>query len=170
MDRVETLKIVGTLREAYPNGAPITENTINLWEELLRPYEYEVVWHFTLELCREWTGYTMPPPAALIRKIEGAKDNNLDIDLWNEAEYLISRGTIITAEEFENASPEIKRYFGSIARIKELALMPSGETANERARFLKQVPSIRESIRTREALPPNVLKMIDGVTERKQLT
>lgn len=170
MDRVETLKIVGTLREAYPNGAPITENTINLWEELLRPYEYEVVWPLTLELCREWTGYTMPPPAALIRKIEGAKENNLDIDLWNEAEYLISRGTIITAEEFENASPEIKRYFGSIARIKELALMPSGETANERARFLKQVPSIRESIRTREALPPNVLKMIDGVTERKQLT
>lgn len=170
MDRVETLKIVGTLREAYPNGPAITENTINLWAELLSPYEYDVVWHFTLELCREWTGYTMPPPAALIRKIEGAKDNNLDIDLWNEAEYLISRGTIITAEEFENASPEIKRYFGSIARIKELALMPSGETANERARFLKQVPSIRESIRTREALPPNVLKMIDGVTERKQLT
>lgn len=170
MDRVETLKIVGTLREAYPNGPAITENTINLWAELLRPYEYEVVWHFTLELCREWTGYTMPPPAALIRKIENAKDNSLYIDLWNEAEYLISRGTIITAEEFENSSPEIKRYFGSIARIKELALMPSGETANERARFLKQVPSIRESIRTREALPPNVLKMIDGVTERKQLT
>lgn len=170
MDRVETLKIVGTLREAYPNGPAITENTINLWEELLRPYEYEVVWHFTLELCREWAGYTMPPPAALIRKIEGANENNLDIDLWNEAERLISRGTIITAEEFENASPEIKRYFGSIARIKELALMPSGETANERARFLKQVPSIRESIRTREALPPNVLKMIDGITERKQLT
>lgn len=170
MDRVETLKIVGTLREAYPNGPAITENTINLWAELLSPYEYDVVWHFTLELCREWTGYTMPPPAALIRKIENAKDNSLYIDLWNEAEYLISRGTIITAEEFENASPEIKRYFGSIARIKELALMPSGETANERARFLKQVPSIRESIRTREALPPNVLKMIDGVTERKQLT
>lgn len=170
MDKAETLQIVGTLREAYPNGPAITENTINLWAELLKPYPYEVAWHFTLELCREWTGYTMPPPAALIRKIEGAKDNNLNIDLWNEAEYLISRGTIITAEEFENASPEIKRYFGSIARIKELALMPSGETANERARFLKQVPSIRESIRTREALPPNVLKMIDGVTERKQLT
>ena len=41
MNRIETLKIVGTLRESYPNGAEVTENTIDLWTALLEPYEYE---------------------------------------------------------------------------------------------------------------------------------
>jgi hypothetical protein len=56
-----------------------------------------------------------------------------------------------------------------VARIRELALMPPEQTANERARFLKQIPDISEQHKLRESLPKEVLTMIDGLSERKQL-
>lgn len=169
MNKSETAKVVAYLHEAYPNGKEITDLTIEVWYDILKDYEFKVVQAAMRELVNEWDGYTMPPPAALIKKIRGAEKDNVDIDLWNEAEKLISKGTILTAEEFRQASPEIQRYFGSVSRIRDLALMPAEETANERARFLKQVPSIRENIRLRKSLPAEVIAMIDGMSERKQL-
>lgn len=169
MSKQETAKIVAYLHELYPNGKPITDLTIEAWHMALQGYDFHLVQAVMGEVIKEWDGYTMPPPAVLIKKIEGSKEKDLYIDLWNEADKLISKGTILTKEEFEKASPEVRRYFGSVARIRELALLPPEETANERARFLRQVPSIRENIKARESLPQEVLDLIDGVADRKKL-
>lgn len=169
MSKQETAKIVAYLHELYPNGKPITDLTIEAWHMALQGYDFHLVQAVMGEVIKEWDGYTMPPPAVLIKKIEGSKEKDLYIDLWNEAERLISKGTILTKEEFEKTSPEVRRYFGSVARIRELALLPPEETANERARFLKQIPEICEHYRLRESLPQEVLNMIDGVAEKKQI-
>lgn len=169
MTKNELLKIITYLREAFPNGSEITENTVNVWFDLLGEYDYRLAWECMRQVARNWDGYTMPPPAAIIKKIKSASAGDTDIELWNEADKLISKGTILTIEEFEQADPTIKTYFGSVSRIRELALMDAAQTANERARFLKQAPQIREKIETRKALPAEVLAMIDGVAARKQL-
>jgi len=169
MSKQETAKIVAYLRELYPNGKPVTDITIEAWHMALKKYDFEVVQAVMGEVIKEWDNFTMPPPAAIIKKIEQASGEDKAIDLWNEAERLISKGTILTAEEFHRASPEVQRYFGSVARIRELALMPPDQTANERARFLRQIPDISEQHKLRESLPQEVLNMIDGLSERKQL-
>ena len=169
MNKAETAKVVAYLHEAYPNGKEVTDLTIEVWYDILKDYEFKVIQAAMRELINEWDGYTMPPPGAIIKKIKGAEKDNVDIDLWNEAEKLIGKGSVLTSEEFREASAEVQRYFGSVARIRELAMMPPEETANERARFLKQVPKIRENIKLRKSLPPDVLAMIDGMSERKQL-
>lgn len=169
MTKNELLKIITYLREAFPNGSEITENTVNVWFDLLGEYDYRLAWECMRQVARNWDGYTMPPPSAIIKRINSASAGSSDIELWNEADMLISKGTVLTREEFEQASPIIQSYFGSVNRIRELALMDAGQTANERARFLRQVPKIREKVETRSALPADVLAMIDGMAARKQL-
>lgn len=169
MIKQESAKIVAYLHELYPNGKPVTDITIEAWHMALKEYDFEVVQAVMGEVIKEWDNFTMPPPAAIIKKIEKVSEEDKAIDLWNEADKLICKGTILTAEEFHRASPEVQRYFGSVARIRELALMPPEQTANERARFLKQIPEICEHYKVRKELPDEVVNVIDGITERKQL-
>ena len=169
MTKKETLQIITYLREAFPNGTPITEQTVNVWHDILGEYDYKIAWECMRQVAKEWEGYTMPPPATIIKKMNKVGAEDTYIDLWNEAEKLIRKGTVLTGDEFRQASKEVQRYFGNVARIRDLALMPPEQTANERARFLKQIPEICEHYRLREKLPEEVLAVIDGVSERKQL-
>ena len=165
----ETAEMLTVLREYFPQGQPITANTVKAWQMVFKDQDYQTVMSVIPIVVSETESYTMPPPAVILKKLKQASVSDRHIDLWNEAEKLISKGTILTAEEFRNASKEVQRYFGNVSRIRELALMPPEQTANERARFLKQIPEICEHYRLRESLPQEVLNMIDGVAEKKQL-
>ena len=168
MNKQETLKVITYLREAFPNGSEVTQNTVNVWHDILGGYEFRVVWECMRQVAIEWDGYTMPPPAAIIKKMRTAQENN-HIELWNIAEKMIRKGTILTVGEFRDAPVEIQTWFGDVSRIRELALMPPEQTANERARFLKGIPAIKEKIQTRKSLSNDVLTLIDGLAERKQI-
>ena len=146
MNRIETLKIVGTLRESYPNGAEVTENTIDLWTALLEPYEYEKVWQATLELCKEWDGYTMPPPAAIIKKLDNVPSEK-KTELRREADQLLRRGSTITPADFQEASPEIQQFFGSANRIRQLAMMDADKCDKELDRFERELPGIAREVK-----------------------
>lgn len=169
MTTEQTAKIVATLYEAFPNSKEPTDNTVMVWHMVLQAIDYRVAMAVLPEVIVECKGPYMPPPGAIVQKIRSLNGRNIYIDLWNEAERLISKGTILTPEEFHQASPEVQRYFRNVGRIRELALMPPEQTANERARFLREVPKIREFVKTRETLPDEVVSLIDGVAERKQL-
>lgn len=168
MNRKEVAQILATLKTFFPNGEPVTGDTIDAWEWIIGEYDYHVFWECMKQVVDEWDGYTMPPPAAIIKKIRTAQDDNY-IELWNIAEKMIRKGTILTVGEFGDAPEEIQTWFGDVSRIRELALMPPEQTANERARFLKGVPAIKEKIQTRKSLSHDVLTLIDGLAERKQI-
>lgn len=146
MNRIETLKIVGTLRESYPNGAEVTENTIDLWTALLEPYEYEKVWQATLEICKEWDGYTMPPPAAIIKKLDNVPSER-KAKLRREADKLLCRGSTLTQDDFREASPEIQKHFGSVARLRKISQMPAEQADRELDRFERELPNITKEIK-----------------------
>lgn len=147
MNRIDTLKIIGTLREAYPNGAEITENTVNLWLAKLEPYDFEKAWQCTIELLGEWDKCTMPPPAALIKKLDSIPSAR-KAELRHEADQLIRKGSVLTFEEFEKASPEIKEYFGSLAALRRLANMTIEQADRELERFQKELPNISRKLRS----------------------
>lgn len=145
MNRIDTLKIIGTLREAYPNGAEITENTVNLWLAKLEPYDFERAWQCTIELLGEWDKCTMPPPAALIKKLDSIPSAR-KAELRHEADQLIRKGSVLTFEEFKKASPEIQEHFGSVARLKQIAKMPIEQADRELDRFEKELPNISRKL------------------------
>lgn len=146
MDRVETIKILSALRETYPNGADGTENTVNLWTALLEPYEYEKVWQATLELCKEWDGYTMPPPAAIIKKLDNVPSER-KAKLRREADELLCRGSTLTQDDFREASPEIQKHFGSVARLRKISQMPAEQADRELDRFERELPGIAREVK-----------------------
>lgn len=69
MTRQETILIMAYLRELYPNGKEITKETIDVWYDVLKDYDYETVKEATRETARTYEGYTMPPPAFIVRHI-----------------------------------------------------------------------------------------------------
>jgi hypothetical protein len=153
MDRIETMKILGTLRESFPNGAEITEMTVDLWAALFEEYEYDAAWQATLQVCKEWKAYTMPPPAAIIEKLEIAENRVSPselLDLRAEADQMLRRGTRLTALDFEEASREIQLFFGSAGRMRSLALGNADYANRELDRFVKAIPELRATIRSNE--------------------
>lgn len=146
MNRVETMKILSALRETYPNGAEGTENTVNLWAALFEPYEYEKVWQATLEVCKEWDGYTMPPPAAIIKKLDNVPSGR-KAELRREADQLLRRGSQVTWGDFLDASPEIQDFFGSPSRIRSLATRDITTCEKELDRFERELPNITKQVK-----------------------
>ena len=91
MTRNETVKILSRLREYYPNGPEATIETIEAWYEILKPYGYEETDKAVLEVCREWTGYTMPTPAAIIQKAERIREQSAQEQIRKHAKEVDER-------------------------------------------------------------------------------
>lgn len=168
MTGIETAKFLATLREFFPNGPEIKDSTVKAWHMILEDFPYEAMNATIKEVVLNWEGYTMPPPGAFAKVLRKANEADLT-DLWNEADRLICKGTVLTQYEFEQASPEIQRYFGSINRIRELALSPPEATDYEKNHFMKAVPAMRESNRAKETLGGSVGEVIGEVAERMRI-
>ena len=168
MNRQETMQVLALLREAYPQGAEITEMTVNVWADLFSDTPYEVTWEAAKEVCRTWEGYTMPPPAELFKVIRNADSRTRTLmEKWRKVEKLIKRGTRLTQEEFDKQDEDIKAYFGGVSAIRDLALLNMDEIPNERARFLKHMPAVQERIEAQARLPQSVREMLEQVPVKK---
>lgn len=162
MTKGETAKIMAYFRELYPNGPKVTAATVNAWHTVLGEYPYRAAWECAVELAKEWDGYTMPPPAALAKKMRMVASDDTAVGLWREAEKLIKRGTVLTEEEYQAAPEPIKAYFGGRSAVRDLALLDITAMPNERARFLRHIGEIVERTETRNALTETALKQIGG--------
>lgn len=165
MTKQETAKVMAYLREAYPQGAQITQNTINVWHDVLGEYPYQVAWEAARQVAGEWVGYTMPPASTIKQKIKQMMPNDqTGIELWRTAEKAIKRGTRMTQEEFDQLPEPVRLYFGGVSALKDLALLDKSQLPNERARFLNNVNAIQSRIETRRAAGP-ALEGIKGLLE-----
>lgn len=162
MTKEETAKILAYFRELYPQGNPPTKATVNAWFDLIRDYNYRIAWEAAKNVAHTWEFGFMPPPGILLEQIRLlAIPDNTDIELWRIAEKAIHRGTVLTRQEFEQLPEEVQIYFGGVSAIKDLALSEKEQTDFERARFLKQIPSIRSQIQARAAIPADLRQMLE---------
>lgn len=170
MTKDETIRILAYLREIYPNGKQVTDMTVTVWHDLLQEYRYEVVQAVTKQVAKEYTGYTMPPPAEIIKRINLIKGKgNTAIEYWRQAEQAIRRGAILTEEEFKQLPTPVQKYFGGRSAIRDIAILDQSELPNERARFLNNIKIIITREESRVELPDKVITMIDGLTDRLKL-
>lgn len=170
MNKTETMKIIAFLEQLYPSNRELTADTISAWHAVIGEYDYQVAWQAAKQVAGTWDGYTMPPPAAVVKQIKLLlPEDNTAIELWRVVERMIKRGTVLTEEEFQAAPEPIKRYFGGRSAIKDLALLDIENLPNERARFLNNIGKIQQQETAKKKLPPNVARLISKQNEKLRL-
>lgn len=166
MSREETTQVLAYLREMFPQGKPVTKNTVSAWHDLLEEYPYEIVWESAKNAVRTWEGMTMPPLAVLINQIKNLQPNDTEIELWRIAEQQIKRGTVMTQEDFDALPEPIRAYFGGVSAFRDLALLEHSELPNERARFINNIGKIVARQEAQARIPENVKCMLDGMVKK----
>lgn len=172
MSRTEMVQIITLLAGNYEAIANKSQNQreimLNTWYECLGDLDYRVVLQ-AVKMSIISNPY--PPTIHDIRKnaIEIIKPNEerSAIEAWEEAHRMICNGIYMTQEEFDQASPEVKKFFGNIRQVQELAKTDS-DTVNTvtKGQFLKQYEIITEREKARKMLPEKWLNITTQLAEK----
>lgn len=174
MNKQETTKIITFLAGNYDSIAKKDINQknimVNTWHECLQDIDYKLVQEAIKKSIME---SPYPPTIADIRKgayelVKG--EERTAIDAWNEAYSMICSGLYMTQKQFEEASPEVKRFFGSINQVRQLA-MEDADTTNTvvKGQFLKQYEAIVENNRKQEMLPKQMQDISKMLAEKMSI-
>ena len=172
MNKQETAQVITLLAGNYSSISDKTKEQkqmmLNTWQECLGDLDYRVVLQ-AVKMAIISSPY--PPTIHDIRKnaIEILKPNEKRsaIEAWEEAHKMISNGIYMTQEEFEKASPEVKKFFGNVRQVKELAMTDS-DTVNTvtKGQFLKQYEILVERENARKMLPEKWLNITAQLAEK----
>lgn len=166
MNRQETTQIITLLGGNYQRIAEKTisqkQMMINTWYECLKDLDYKVVLQAIKETMIQ---SSYPPTIHDVRqnatRILNPIPQRSGIEAWREAYSMICNGIYITQEEFEQASPEVQKFFGDVRQVKELA-QTDIDTVNTvtKGQFLKQY-EIMLNRATQEKLLPSYMRELE---------
>lgn len=166
MKKSEMVQIITLLAGNYESVANKSqvqrEMMLNTWQECLGDLDYKLVLQAVKKTIIE---SPYPPTIHDIRKnaIEmiNPSNQNSAIEAWNEAYLMICSGGYMTEEEFDRASPEVKKFFGNVRQVKELARTDIA-TVNTvtKGQFLKQYEIITERQKEQRLLPENMKEQL----------
>ena len=175
MNKQETIQVITLLAGNYNSIAEKDKTQkqlmINTWLECLGDLDYRLV----LESVKK-TMITSPYPPTIadIRKnaIEMIKPttSKTAIEAWNEAYSMICKGTYMEEEEFEKASPEVKKFFGNVRQVRELA-QTNTDVVNSvtKGQFLKQYEVIVNREKEQKLLPQSMQNFTKKLAERMDI-
>ena len=172
MSRTEMVQIITLLAGNYEIIANKTQSQreimLNTWYECLGDLDYRVV----LQAVKmSIINNSYPPTIHEIRKnaveIIKPSEQRSAIEAWNEAHKMICNGLYMTQEEVDKASPEVKKFFGNVRQVAELAKADT-DTINTvtKGQFLKQYEIIVERENSRKMLPEKWLDITKGLAEK----
>ena len=177
MTRQETIQILTLLAGNYESFAKRTqtdeqvEMMKNTWQECLGDLDYRLVLQAVKKTIIE---SPYPPTIHEIRKnaIEMVSPNTMrtPIEAWNEAYRMISNGLYMTEEQFNAHSPEVKKFFGDVAQVKEKK-KTDADTVNTvtKGQFLKQYEVIVNREKEQKLLPEQMKEMIGQLAEKMDI-
>lgn len=172
MNRTEMVQIITLLAGNYETIANKSQQQkelmLNTWYECLGDLDYKLVLQAVKKTIIE---SPYPPTICEIRKnaIEfvNPTTQKTGIEAWNEAIKMISNGLYMTEEQFNNYSPEVKRFFGSVNQVRQLAMVDM-ETINTvtKGQFLKQYDILVQRDKEEKLLPAPMKEMIEGLANK----
>lgn len=175
MNKKETIQVITLLAGNYDSIAhkdkTQKELMINTWYECLGDLDYDVVLQAVKKSIIE---SPYPPTIHDIRKnavnLINPSTQRSGIEAWNEAFKMICRGIYMTEEEFNMASPEVRRFFGNVRQVKELAQCDSN-TINTvtKGQFLKQYEVIVQNEQEQKLLPPKMRELVGNLANKMSL-
>ena len=172
MSRTEMVQIITLLAGNYETIANKSQQQkelmLNTWYECLRDLDYKLVLQAVKKTIIE---SPYPPTIHEVRKnaIEfvNPTTQKTGIEAWNEAIKMISNGLYMTEEQFNNYSSEVKRFFGSVNQVRQLAMVDM-ETINTvtKGQFLKQYDILVQRDKEEKLLPAPMKEMIEGLANK----
>lgn len=126
MNKQEVVQVIALLAGNYDSIAKKDnmqkQLMISTWLECLGDLDYRVVLEAVKKSIIE---SPFPPTIHEIRKnaieLTNPSVQRTAIEAWDEAYKMICSGLYMTEERFNKASPEVKRFFGSVRQVTELA-------------------------------------------------
>ena len=172
MKKSEMVQIITLLAGNYEDIANKSqaqrEMMLNTWQECLGDLDYNLVLQAVKKTIIE---SPYPPTIHEIRKnaIEmiNSSTSRTAIEAWNEAYKMICSGAYMTQEQFDMASPEVKRFFGDVRQVKELAQTDIA-TVNSvtKGQFLKQYEVIVNREKEKKLLPQQMQNFIEQIADK----
>lgn len=177
MVRQEVIQVLTLLAGNYESFAKRAETDeqvemlVSTWLECLGDLDYKVVLQ---AVKKSIISSPYPPTIHDIRKnavqIMNPIQQKTAIEAWNEALNMISGGLYMTQEQFNKYSPEVRKFFGSVNQVKQLAMLDS-DTINSvtKGQFLKQYDVLVERDKEERLLPDAMKQLIGGLAEKFSL-
>ena len=179
MNKQETIQVVTLLAGNYDSIAKKDkiqkQLMINTWKECLEDLEYNLVLQAVKKSIIE---SPYPPTIHDIRKnaVEMIKPSQqrTAIEAWNEAYRMICGGLYMSEEQFESHSSEVKKFFGNVRQVKELA-QTDIDVVNTvtKGQFLKQYDILVQREQEHKMLPEKMKQYINQISNKmdiKQIT
>lgn len=177
MNREETTQILIILASNYKfyneqmSEKGKSDILVKTWQSCFNDIPYEVVAN---AIKKTMLTSQFPPTIAEVRKqaIEmiSPSTNKTGIEAWNEAYKMICNGLYMTQEQFDMASPEVKKFFGSVRQVKELAQCDT-DTVNTvtKGQFLKQYEVITQREQEQKLLPQQMQDFTQKLAEKMSI-
>lgn len=175
MTRQETIQVITLLAGNYDSIANKDKTQkqlmINTWQECLGDLEYTVILQ---AVKKTMITSPFPPTISEIRKnaIEmiNPSTQRTAIEAWNEAYKMICSGLYMTEEQFDSASPEVKKFFGNVRQVRELAKTDIN-TVNSvtKGQFLKQYDFIIQRQQEQKLLPKSIQDFTKQLAEKMDI-
>lgn len=174
MTKQETVQILTLLSGNYESFAKRTQTDeqvkimVHTWYECLGDLDYNIVLQ---SVKKTIISSEYPPTIHEVRKnaIELLNPSNkrTPIEAWNEAVSMMSNGIYMTEDQFNQASPDVKKFFGNVRQVREMAQMDS-DTVNSviKGQFLKQYEIIQAREQERKLLPEQMQNMIGQLANK----
>ena len=172
MNKAETVQVITLLAGNYDSvakkDATQKQLMINTWQECLGDLDYNLV----LQAVKKTIiNSPYPPTIHEIRKNAIEMINPTTkvsaIEAWNEAYRMICNGLYMAEEQFNMASPTVKKFFGSVNQVKQLAMVDM-ETINTvtKGQFLKQYDILVQRDKEEKLLPEPMKEMMEGLANK----
>jgi len=172
MNRMETIQVITLLAGNYDSIASKDKTQKDLmiatWLECLGDLDYKLV----LQAVKKTIiSSPYPPTIHEIRKnaveMINPTTQKTAIEAWDEALKMISGGLYMTEEQFNQYSPEVRNFFGSVNQVKQLAMVDM-DTINTvtKGQFLKQYDVLVEREKQENLLPETMKDMIGGLANK----
>lgn len=172
MNRQETTQIITLLAGNYSSIAEKTKEQkqmmLNTWQECLGDLDYNLVLQAVKKTIIE---SPYPPTIHDIRKnaveMINPTTKRTAIEAWNEAYGMICSASILTAEDFKRASPEVQKFFGNLRQVVELGRSDI-DTVNTvtKGQFLKQYEILVNREKEQKLLPAQMQDFIGKLAEK----
>lgn len=175
MNKTETIQVITLLAGNYDSIAKKDSTQkqlmVNTWLECLGDLDYKLVLQAVKKTIIE---SPYPPTIHDIRKnaveMINPSTQRTSIEAWNEAYKMICNGLYMTEEQFEQHSPEVKKFFGNVRQVKEQAQV-STDVVNSvtKGQFLKQYEVIVNREKEQKLLPQSMQEIINKLTENANI-
>jgi hypothetical protein len=173
MSRENAIAILGIFKTAYPRfyinmTKGQAEDTIALWQEMLSDIDIKVLIIAVKSLISH---FEYPPTISDVRKevLKLTTKKEESIDYWNEAYKMICNGIYMPIEEFEKHSDIVKRYFGSLERLKRKSMTEDPNMEVEQSLFNQYCKNVIKENETNKITPQNLKLMISNLSEKLSL-